>query len=147
MPNVHTNPFYCLGSVDLLGQFTDCTMPHEVMRYWIKWCAKLIHLYLLVGYLLLPNQTIMVHAQENRSDLHSKAVVTLIKRLILNPLLVSKEKNWIHLMPSQHSGQSSAISTTRKKCFFLPTCGIPRQYTIHQYFNGMREILSTRNLF
>jgi hypothetical protein len=95
VPNVYTNPFYHLRSIHLLGQFTDCTMPHEVMRYWIKRCDKLIHPYLLVGILLLPNQMIMAHAQENRLDLHSKGVVTLIKRLIDNPLLVSKEKNWV----------------------------------------------------
>jgi hypothetical protein len=69
-------------------------MPHEVMRFWIKWHDKLIHPYLLVGYLLLPNQTIMAHAQQNRSALLNRAVVTLIKRLIVNPLLVGKEKNW-----------------------------------------------------
>jgi hypothetical protein len=69
-------------------------MPHEVMRFWIKWHDKLIHPYLLVGYLLLLNQTIMVHAQQNRLNLHSRPVVTLIKRLIVNPLLVGKEKNW-----------------------------------------------------
>jgi hypothetical protein len=36
---------------------------------------------------------IIAHAQQNRSYLHSRAVVTLIKRLIVNPLLVGKEKN------------------------------------------------------
>jgi hypothetical protein len=68
-------------------------MPHEVMRFWIKWHDKLIHPYSLVGYLLSPNQTIMTHTQQNRLDLHSRAVVTLIKRLIVNPLLVGEEKN------------------------------------------------------
>jgi hypothetical protein len=68
-------------------------MPHEVMRFWIKRCNTLIHPYSLVGYLLSPNQMIMVHTQQNRLDLHSRAVVTLIKRLIFNPLLVSEEKN------------------------------------------------------
>jgi hypothetical protein len=68
-------------------------MPHEVMRFWVKRRNKLIYPYSLVGYLLLPNQTIMAQAQQNRSDLHSRAVVTLIKRLIINSLLVGKEKN------------------------------------------------------
>lgn len=68
-------------------------MPHQVIRYWIKWHDKLIYLYSLVGYLLSPNQIIMVHVQLNRSDIHNKAVVTLIKRLIINPLFVGEAKS------------------------------------------------------
>ena len=68
-------------------------MVDEIMRYWIKRRDKLIHPYLLVGYLLSPNQTIMAHAREHRSDMHNKAVITLITRLILDPLLVGNARS------------------------------------------------------
>ncbi len=68
-------------------------MQDEIMRYWIKRRDKLIHPYSLVGYLLSLNLTIMTHARAHRSDMHNKAVITLIARLILNPLLVGNARN------------------------------------------------------
>jgi len=80
----------CVRSADLLLQFKGSTMDDQVMTFWIKRRDKLIHPYSLVGYLLSPNKVIMAHAGANRSDLHNKAVITLIKRLIVNPLLVGE---------------------------------------------------------
>jgi len=62
------------------------------MRFWLKRRDKIVHSYSLVGYLLSPNQTIMNHAYENRSLIHHKAVVDLIRKLIVDPKLVGDEK-------------------------------------------------------
>jgi hypothetical protein len=43
--------------------------------------------------MLSPNATIMAHAYENRSTMHNEAVVRLIKKLILDPMLVGEEKS------------------------------------------------------
>ena len=83
-----------LRSDDLLSHYTGTSLGHEVMRYWIKRRDKLVHNYSLVGYLLSPNQTIMDHAYENRSLIHHKAVVDLIRKLIVDPKLVGGEKAW-----------------------------------------------------
>jgi hypothetical protein len=71
-------------------------MDHVAMRFWIKRQDHLIHDYSLAGYLLSPNATIMAHAYKNRSTMHNEAVVHLIKKLILNPMLVGEEKS-LHL--------------------------------------------------
>ena len=68
-------------------------MDHVAVRFWIKRREKLIHEYSLAGYLLSPNSTIMAHAYENRSSMHNEAVVRLIEKLILNPMLVGEEKS------------------------------------------------------
>jgi hypothetical protein len=68
-------------------------MEDAVMRYWIKRREKLIHPYSLVGYLLSPSKIIMAHAATNRSEIHNKAVVTLIKRLLIDPFLVGQAKS------------------------------------------------------
>ena len=68
-------------------------MDHVAMRVWIKRRDKLIHDYSLIGYLILPNPTIMAHAYENRSTIHNDAVVHLIDKLIVNPIFVGEEKS------------------------------------------------------
>jgi len=69
-------------------------MDHVAMRFWIKRQDKLIHDYSLTGYLLSPNPTIMAHTYENRSVMHTDAVVHLIdKLLIVNPTFVGEEKS------------------------------------------------------
>ena len=67
-------------------------MDHVAMRFPIKRPDKLIHDYSLTGYLLSPNPTIMAHAYENRSAVHSDAVVHLIYKLIVNPIFIGEEK-------------------------------------------------------
>ncbi len=67
-------------------------MSSLIMRFWLKRRDKLIHNYLLVGYLLSPNLTIIAHVNDNRSEIHQKAVVSLIKRLFLSPLLVGADR-------------------------------------------------------
>jgi hypothetical protein len=47
----------------------------------------------LAGYLLSPNATIMAHGHANRSTMHNDAVVHLIEKLIVNPILVGDEKS------------------------------------------------------
>jgi hypothetical protein len=66
-------------------------MSSIIMRFWLKRRDKLIHNYLLVGYLLSPDPTIMANVNKNRSDIHQKAVVSLLKRLILSLLLVGAD--------------------------------------------------------
>jgi hypothetical protein len=69
-------------------------MDRVAMIFWIKWRDHLIHDYSLAGYLLLQNATIMAHAYTNRSTmLHNDAVVHLIKKLIVNPMLVGDKKS------------------------------------------------------
>ncbi len=65
----------------------------EVMQFWIKRREKLIHHYSLVGYLLSPNPTIKAHAYDNRSDIHNNAVVKVITKLIIDPMLVEDERS------------------------------------------------------
>ncbi len=71
-------------------------MDHVAMRFWIKRQDHLIHDYSLAGYLLSPNVTIVAHAYANRSTMHNDVVVHLIKKLIVNPMLVGDEKS-LHL--------------------------------------------------
>ena len=118
-------------------------MVDEIMRYWINRRDKLIHPYSLVGYLLSPNQTIMAHAREHRSDLHNKAVITLITRLILNPLLVGNARS---------EALSEAINTfwdefnhfqNKKRMYHHEyMCRRRKHETTHQHIAGTREILS-----
>jgi hypothetical protein len=68
-------------------------MDHVAMRFWIKRQDHLIHDYSLAGYLLSPNAKIMAHAYANRSTTHNDVVVHLIKKLIVNPMLVGDEKS------------------------------------------------------
>ena len=67
-------------------------MSNVIMRFWLKRRDKLIHNYSLVGYLLLPNPTIMAHVNDNRSEIHQKVVVSFIKRLIVSQLLVGSDR-------------------------------------------------------
>jgi hypothetical protein len=86
--------FSCLvRSSALLSQFPGDQMDHVAMRFWIKRRDHLIHDYSLAGYLLSPNATIMAHAYANRSTMHNDAVVHLIEKLIINPMLVGDEKS------------------------------------------------------
>jgi hypothetical protein len=75
---------------------------------WIKWREKLIHDYSLAGYLLSPNSTIMAHAYKNRSTMYNEAVVRLIGKLILNPMLVGEEKS-SHLSKDGQAGMFSSL--------------------------------------
>jgi hypothetical protein len=68
-------------------------MDHVAMRFWIKRQDHLIHDYSLAGYLLSPNAKIMAHTYANRSTMHNDAVVHLIEKLIVNPMLVGDEKS------------------------------------------------------
>ena len=77
---------------ELLSSFPGDDMSSVTMRFWLKGRDKLIHNYLLVGYLILSNPTIMAHVNENRSEIHQQAVVSLIKRLILSPLLMGADR-------------------------------------------------------
>jgi len=68
------------------------TLADQVMRFWLKCREKLIHDYSLVGYILCPPSTIMVHAVINKSTIHDEAVERLITKLILDSNLVGEER-------------------------------------------------------
>jgi hypothetical protein len=95
-------------------------MSSVIMRLWLKRRDKLIHSYSLVGYLLSPNPAIMAHVNNNRSEIHQKAVVSLIKRLILFPLLVGADRTRCLEEAVNTFWVEFACFTTKKKMLCLP---------------------------
>ncbi len=90
------------------------------MRFWLKRRNKLIHPYLLVDYLLLPNPTIMTHVNDNRFKIHQQAVIFLIKRLILSQVLVGADKTQCLAEAVNNFWDEFACFTTKKKMFPFP---------------------------
>ena len=95
-------------------------MSSVIMRFWLKRRGKLIRNILLVGYLLLPNPTIMAHVNENWSEIHQQAVFSLIKRLILPPLLVRADRTGCLVELVNLFWDKIACFTTKKKKFCFP---------------------------
>ena len=106
------------------------------MQFWIKRREKLKHHYSLVGYLLSPNPTIMAHAYDNRSDIHNNAVVKVITKLIIDPMLVEDER-------SRSLAESINTFWDEYGCF------VNKQHMRHktvryQHSDGIRDILFMR---
>ena len=95
-------------------------MSSAIMRFWLKRRDKLIHNYSLVGYLLSPDPTIMANVNKNRSEIHQKAVVSLLKRLILSPLLVGVDWTRCLVELVNTFWDEFACFTTKKKMFRFP---------------------------
>jgi hypothetical protein len=89
----------------------------------------------------------MAHAATNRSKIHNKDVVTLIKRLLIDPSIVGQEKS---------DAVATAINTfwgefhwfqSKRRIFAMSTCGRLRQERPPQHFDGTRETHSGQQLF
>jgi hypothetical protein len=118
------------------------------MRFWIKRQDKLIHSYSLVGYLLLPNQTIMDHAYENRSLIHHEAVVNLIEKLIVDPKLVGVEKSTNLAELINNFWDEYHWFVNKQKIFKFDICGnLQHEAIVSRRIDGIRDGLSTRQKF
>jgi hypothetical protein len=117
------------------------------MRLWIKQRDKLIHPYSLVGYLHLPNPTIMVHAYNNRSDIHNNAVVKLITKLIVNPMLVGDDRSCC-LVDSCPFWDEYGCFVNKQKMFCMPHMWeLSARDDKVQRADGIRDILFIRQRF
>ncbi len=69
------------------------SMTHQIMTFWFKHRTKLIHDYILVGYILSPNPKIMNDARERMlcSPIYSDAIEHLIGKLLVPENLTSTE--------------------------------------------------------
>ena len=65
------------------GESISC----KIMTMWGLQRQHLIHNYLLVGYILAPNPTVMSHAIKNKKFAHEQAAERLIVKLLLRPSL------------------------------------------------------------
>ena len=126
---------------ELLSSFPGDDMSSVTMRFWLKGRDKLIHNYLLVGYLILSNPTIMAHVNENRSEIHQQAVVSLIKRLILSPW----ERIGLSVWWSWHIPFGTNLHVLQLKGFFaFLTCGRRRSETLFMPITGISTIPFTQ---
>ena len=106
------------------------------MQFWIKRREKLIHHYSLVGYLLSPNPTIMAHAYDNRADIHNNAVVKVITKLIIDPMLVEDER-------SRSLAESINTFWDEYGCF-VNKQQMRHKTVRYQHSDGIRDILFMR---
>ncbi len=115
-------------------------MDHVAVRYWIKRQDHLIHNYSLAGYLLLPNATIVAHAYANRSTMHNDALVHLIKKLIINLMLVGDEKS-LHLSKDIETFWNEYDDFVNMRgCFLINTCGTQLGVITSRRTDGIRDI-------
>ena len=119
-------------------------MNSVIMRFWLKRRDKLIHNYLLVGYLLSPNPTIMAYVNENRSEIHHMALVFLIKRLILSPLLVGAERTRCLVELVNTFWVEFACFTTIFFVVAFLTCGRRRSETLFMPIAGISAFPPTQ---
>jgi hypothetical protein len=68
-------------------------MTHQIMTFWFKRQPKLIHNYILVGFILSPNPRIMNDARERmrHSQIYSDGIKRLIRKLLVPENLTSTE--------------------------------------------------------
>ena len=115
-------------------------MDHVAMRFWIKRQDHLIHDYSLAGYSLSPNATIMAHAYANRLTMHNDAVVHLIEKLIVNPMLVGDEKS-LHLSKDIKTFWNEYDDFFNMRgVFLINSCGTQLRVITSRRTNGIRDI-------